>query len=84
MKALPSMDTQLRALKRLLKKLSAMRQVLANDEREWLDRFVIRQVLQAQPEVQAHGLKSRLGDGTPLVIKFDPDSSTYQLERKPI
>ena len=70
-------DKELRALKRLIKKLSAVRQVLSNDEREWLDQFVIGQPEEA-PEVTGH-LMSETSQPRPA-ITFDAASASYKLD----
>jgi len=68
-------NPELKALKRLIKKLSAVRQVLRNDEREWLDRFLIGD----SPEVEGHSFIPQTKLSQPK-IRFDSSSSTYVLE----
>ncbi len=70
-------NSELKALKRLIKKLSAVRQVLRNDEREWLDWFLMGE----SPEVEGHSLLQP-SKRTPPKIRFDTESSSYVLEEK--
>lgn len=72
-------DKELRALKRLIKKLSAVRQVLSNEERDWLDHFVVGSA-QESPEVSGHML-SETQSPRPS-IKFDSRTSSYVMDEK--
>jgi hypothetical protein len=72
-------DKELRALKRLIKKLSAVRQVLSNDERQWLDRFITGGAIEA-PEVTGHMI-SQTSAPRPA-ITFDERTASYTLNDK--
>jgi hypothetical protein len=66
-------DKQTRALKRLTKKLSALRKTLRADERNLLDRMILGD--EAAAEVQAHRITASAADmGRPTIIL---DSRTH-------
>ena len=59
-------EKQARIVERLLKKLSALRATLSDDERMVLDHLIVGEQAPAQDEVQAHVLKpAKVGAKTP-------------------
>ncbi len=65
------MDRKERALKRILQKLGAVRQVLSKEERVWLDRLVLG------PEVEGHLLSTNPKQSLRPRIHWDAKSATY-------